>query len=236
MAITDFQISRRQIVIGTAVGVACWALVSAAYLGGAFEAFDQRLLDWRFRLRGERDASGQVALVSIDDATIRAYGGWPLPRDQYALLLTALEEAGARAVGVDFQLPEDINHDPKRNALLAYVSSQNPNVVHAVSFMADEVASRSATPVSPEALEALRRNGTPDAVPNVPTALGVTLPYDDLVEQAGALGHITVIADHDGAVRRQPLLVRYEDRVYPSLGLRMVGIGNGHEGPPRALA
>lgn len=234
MTLTEVQISRRQVVVGAAVGIVCWALVSAAYLGGAFEAFDQRILDWRFRLRGERDASAHVAMVSIDDATIRAYGGWPLPRDQYALLLTALEDAGARAVGVDFQLPEDINHDARRNALLAYVSSQHPNVVHAVAFQGDEAAARNAPSVSTEALEALRRHGAPDLVPNAPTAIGVALPYDDLVEQAGALGHITVITDKDGAVRRQPLLVRFEDRVYPSLGLRMVGIGTGHAGPPRA--
>ena len=232
MALTELQASRRQIVIGAAVGVACWTLVSVAYLGGAFASFDSKLLDWRFRLRGERDASAKVAMVSIDDATIRAYGGWPLPRDQYALLLTALEEAGARAVGVDLQLPEDINHDPRHNALLAFVSGEHRGVVHAVSFVADATTTQGAPPVSAGSLEALRRHGTLNEKVAVPAAVGVALPYDELVREARALGHITVVTDRDGAVRRQPLLVRYEDRVYPSLGLCMVGIGSGHEGPP----
>jgi hypothetical protein len=88
MPLTEFQASRRQVLIGAGAGLACWALVSALHLGGAFEAFDHRLLDWRFRLRGERDASEIVAMVPDDDA--RAYGGWP--SDGTMLLLTALEE------------------------------------------------------------------------------------------------------------------------------------------------
>ena len=232
MPLTEFQASRRQLLIGAAVGLTCWVVISAAYLARAFDAFDHRLLDWKFRLRGERDASQVVAMVPIDDATIRAYGGWPMPRDQYALLLTALEEAGARAVGVDLQLPEDVNHDPGRNALLAYVSGGHRNIVHAVSFVADASQSRGAPAVNPLALTALHRHGTVDETAAVPVAAGVTLPYDELAQDATALGHITVITDRDGAVRRQPLLIRYEDRVYPALGMRMVGVGTGQNGPP----
>ena len=233
MPLTEFQASRRQIVLGVAAGLACWAILGAAYLGGVFDAFDLRLLDWRFRLRGERDASGIVALVPIDDATIRAYGRWPIPRDQYALLLTALVESGAKAVGIDLQLPKDLNHDPRQNALLAYVSGQHPNIVHAVSFMAD-TASAHAEPASGAGLEALLRQGIANAKVEVPVAAGASLPYDELLQDAAALGHITVITDKDGAVRRQPLLIRYGDRVYPSLGMRMVGVGSGKTGPPRA--
>ena len=236
MALTDLQASRRQVLIGVAVGILCWGVVSAATLLGWFESFDHRLLDWRFRLRGERDASGRVAMVPIDDATIRAYGGWPLPRDQYALLLTALEAGGARAIGIDLQLPEDINHDPRQNALLAFVSHESPNLVHAVSFLADEAPASDNSRASDEVLEALRRHGTIATIPAVPVATGAVLPFDELVEEASALGHITVVTDHDGAVRRQPLLVRYGDRVYPSLGLQMAGVGAGHAGPPEVRA
>jgi CHASE2 domain-containing sensor protein/predicted Ser/Thr protein kinase len=232
MALTEFQACRRQVALGVAVCLFAWALLAAAYLAGTFEPFDHRILDWKFRLRGERDASSLVAMVSIDDATIRAYGGWPLPRDQYALLLTALGEAGAKAVGVDLQLPEDINHDPRHNALLAYVSREQPNIVHAVSFLADPAAIDGLPRVRPESLEALCRHGRHGVTVGVPEALGATLPYDELAEQAVAIAHITVVTDRDGAVRRQPLLIRYGDRVYPSLALRMVGIGSGHGGPP----
>jgi len=232
MAMTERQVSRRQALLGIAVGLVCWALVAMALVGGLFETFDERLLDWRYRLRGERDASHQVAIVCVDDATIGAYGGWPLPRDQYALLLSALEEAGARAVGVDLQFPEDVNHDPQSNALLAYVSSR-PQVVHAISFLPADPTAPAGAPLAPKILASLRRQGEPGTVPNAPVAGRVAVPFNELMEQGRALGHITVVLDRDGAVRRAPLLVSYENRIYPSLGLRMVGVGSGHEGPPR---
>src|SRR5262245_17769098 len=161
MPLTEIQTARRQRIIGAAAGLACSVIVGAAYLSGVFASFDLRMLDWRFRLRGERDASGVVAMVPIDDATIRAYGRWPIPRDQYAALLTALVESGAKAVGVDLQLPEDLNHDPKENALLAYVSGEHPNIVHAISFLPDATAAPDAP--AADGLAALRRNGAPDS-------------------------------------------------------------------------
>jgi CHASE2 domain-containing sensor protein/predicted Ser/Thr protein kinase len=219
---------------GFAAGLACWVVLGAAQLAGAFDAFDLRLLDWRFRLRGERPAADAIALVAIDDPTIRAYGGWPLPRDQYALLLQAIADAGARAVGVDLQLPDDANHEPRHNALLAYVAGEHPSVVHAVSFLSDDMAPASHVPTP--SLAALRRHGVVDTNTPVPEATSVSVPYPELMEQAAALGHITVAADRDGAIRRQPFLVRFEDRVYPSLTLRMLGAGGGGSGPPRAEA
>jgi CHASE2 domain-containing sensor protein/tRNA A-37 threonylcarbamoyl transferase component Bud32 len=236
VSLTESQASRRQRALGPLAALACVAVVSAAYLAGAFQAFDLRLLDWRFRIRGERAAEDQIAIVAIDDATIHAFGGWPLPRDQYALLIQALEDAGARAIGVDLQLPEDANHDPHHNALLAYVTSEHANIVHAVSFQAAPAAGGETITTPVAGLDALRRQGLVDASMALPVAATALMPYRELLEQAGALGHITVAADRDGAIRRQPPLVRYEDRVYASMALRMVGVGTGHAGLPSMVS
>src|SRR5882672_9314820 len=119
MALAESRARRRQQLLGMGIAVACWALLSAAYLAGFFQTFDLRLLDWRFRLRGERPAADSIAILAIDDAMIRGYGGsWPLPRDQYALLLAALEEAGARSIGFDVQLPSNKALDRRADALL----------------------------------------------------------------------------------------------------------------------
>ena len=131
-------------------------------------------------------------------------------------------------MGVDLQFPEDKNHDPEHNALLAFVSADLPNVVHAVTFISD------AGPAQPAGLASFRRHGELSRVPGLPVATGVVLPYDELLEQARALAHITVLADRDGTVRRVPLLVVHEDRAYSALGLRLVGVGTGHESPPKA--
>src|SRR2546425_3590078 len=216
MVPSDSRTRRVQQYSSIGIALACWSLLSIAYLVGFFQTFDLRLLDWRFRLRGERPPADSIAILALDDATIRGYGGsWPLPRDQYALLVTAPEEAGGRSIGFDVQFPRNQTLDPKADALFAYVSSTYPNVVHAISFHSDPRDPTGDPAPDRKVQEALRRQSVAGAVP-APQGASVSLPYPDLVLQAKALGHVTVPADRDGAIRRQPLLVRYEDRLDPA--------------------
>ena len=46
-------------------------------------------------------------------------------------------------------------------------------------------------------------------------------PIPDFSSKALALGHINAIADADGTVRSEPLLIYYEGRAYPSFGLQL---------------
>lgn len=55
------------------------------------------------------------------------------------------------------------------------------------------------------------------------------LPYPELLKATQALGHIHLTLEDDGVIRKAPLLMRYKDRVFPSLGLllamRTLGAG-----------
>ncbi len=227
MSLTESKARRIQLTGGAVVALLCWLVVAALYLGGVFQAFDLKLLDWRFRMRGERPASDQIVLVGVDDTTIRAYGAWPLPRETYALLLDALEEGGARAIGIDLKFPEDKKQDPLQNRLLAQVSASHRNVVQSIWFYAEGADTEDSGPPSAEVLDALTRHGViAEAVTNA-TPGTVSLPYDDLVLESSALGHISVAVDRDGAIRRQPLVIRYGDRIYPALSLCLFGLNSG---------
>jgi EAL domain-containing protein (putative c-di-GMP-specific phosphodiesterase class I)/CHASE2 domain-containing sensor protein len=46
-------------------------------------------------------ASGETVLVDIDDASLRALGGWPWPRQQYTQLVNVLTKAGAKRIFID---------------------------------------------------------------------------------------------------------------------------------------
>jgi CHASE2 domain-containing sensor protein/predicted Ser/Thr protein kinase len=237
MSLAESQARRRQQQFSVGIALLCWALLAGAYLAGLFQTFDLKLLDWRFHLRGERQAADSIAIIAIDDATIRGYEGrWPLPRNTYAYLLTALEEAGARVIGFDVQLPENKALDPTADALLATVSSRYDNVVYAVTFDPSVSDSRGSVAVSQEELRALRKQGLVGDDIAAPRAATVSLPYHDLAVEARALGHVVVIPDTDGVSRRQPLLVRYGDRLYPALALRMAGLARGHVSAPEARA
>jgi len=202
-----------------------WLVVTVVHLSGILDGLDLKTLDWRFRLRGERAPSDSIALVCLDDVTIRGYGTWPIPRDAYALLLAALGEGGARAVGIDLQLPDDPRQDPKWNRLLAQVSESHVGTVHSIWFQSERAAG--ASPPRAELAEALAQRGITAGDIEAARATAVSLPFDDLVTGAAAMGHISVAVDPDGSVRRLPLLIRYRDRLYPSLALRLAGMARG---------
>jgi serine/threonine-protein kinase len=49
----------------------------------------------------------------------------------------------------------------------------------------------------------------------------ITETYHDLSKKAGALGHINLIGDKDGIVRKIPLLITFQDRDFVSLALQV---------------
>jgi eukaryotic-like serine/threonine-protein kinase len=53
------------------------------------------------------------------------------------------------------------------------------------------------------------------------TAREIIPPIPDFSKNALALGHINVLTDSDGTVRSEPLLISYENRLYPSYALQL---------------
>ena len=227
MANVESRERRTQLVRGLAISLIAWLAIATLHLAGAFHSFEFRLLDWRFRLRGERVAPDAIALVGVDDATVRGYGAWPIPRDAYALLLNALSQGGARAIGVDLQFPEDANQDPRWNQLLAQVTGARENVVQPVWFQSEGAATVAAGPRATEVESAFARHGVTAGNLDIITAGSVSLPFDDLVLNSPSLGHISVAVDPDGAIRRVPFVIKYGGRAFPALTLCMAGLSRG---------
>ncbi|HUR41313.1 MAG TPA: serine/threonine-protein kinase [Verrucomicrobiae bacterium] len=78
-------------------------------LQGAFEGFERYMYDVGVRSR-ERAPSDKVAVIAIDDESIRAIGRWPWPRNVHAAMVDLLREGGAKAVGntiLYFEAQED---------------------------------------------------------------------------------------------------------------------------------
>lgn len=78
-----------------------WAMAQTPWLRRA----DDALADLQLRWVSPPVPAGQVLVLDIDEASLRALaptlGSWPLPRDAYALVIDYLRETGARAVAID---------------------------------------------------------------------------------------------------------------------------------------
>jgi adenylate cyclase len=213
---------------GVGIAALCWLVLATLQLVGAFEGLDLKLGDVRQQLAPGRRVSDRIAVIEVDDATVREYGRWPLPRSQYALLVTALEEAGARAIGLDLQFRGNDREDPSSDALLAIVASETPHLILALSFLSEPGPDGAAG-----ATEDLTRHGLPAGSAPAPVASSVAVPYPELMASAHVLGHVTAAVDRDGVVRRIPFVIRYGDRLYLSLDLWAVGLADSETGSPR---
>jgi eukaryotic-like serine/threonine-protein kinase len=64
----------------------------------SFQSLERYAYDLGVRAR-ERPPSDKVAVIAIDDQSIRNLGRWPWPRNLHAAMLDLLREGGAKAVG-----------------------------------------------------------------------------------------------------------------------------------------
>jgi CHASE2 domain-containing sensor protein len=213
------------------IALSCGVALSILDVLGGFKGADLKLLDWRFQIRGTRPASDKVVLVAIDDATIGAFDDrWPLPRNAPAALIGALGEAGASAVGLDLLFLGPDPCDPNSDSLLVMATESEPEIVHAFAFPPKDPTDPASAPL-PKGSPLLQK-GIADSTALVAQAGQVATPFPRLLAASRHLGHISVAVDPDGVVRRVPLLLRYEDRIYPSLALSLFSAGMENGKPP----
>lgn len=72
-----------------------------------------RSLDALFKSRGPRPPDPRLAIVGIDEETLRKVGAWPIPRNAYARLIDTLHACGAKVVAFDVSFPT-----PEKNSAI----------------------------------------------------------------------------------------------------------------------
>ncbi|MHB8835174.1 MAG: CHASE2 domain-containing protein [Candidatus Methylomirabilia bacterium] len=164
-----------------------------------FRAFELRTVDLRFRLRGPRPVETPLAVVFIGEDSIAAYGRWPWSWDYHALLIDALQRAGARLVLFDILFAEAPSSSDAQ--MLAAAARKAGNVQFISSF------ARLVPPGAPEDDTLI-------------TGSALTEPLAAVGAAAAGVGHANAIRDADGGTRRIPLVVRRSGALYPAAALR----------------
>ncbi len=73
------------------------------------EVLELKTLDYRFRIKGRQETGKEVAIVIIDEESIKEIGRWPWTRDKMAGLVDLLVSGGVKVIGFDiiFSEPEE---------------------------------------------------------------------------------------------------------------------------------
>jgi eukaryotic-like serine/threonine-protein kinase len=136
-----------------------FALLAFAVLDASFESLERYTYDAGVRAR-ERAPSERIAIVAIDDESIRNLGRWPWPRSRQAELIDRLRDGGARVIA---------------NTAL-YLEAEHSAGAEALSALDAELARSPLTQQIPAEIESFGLM-LQDAAANAPTLAGIAGAY-----------------------------------------------------------
>ena len=173
-----------------ALAAAIFALVLWLSGPGHFVRFNAIVQDIATGLN-QPQASPDIVIIAIDDASIAAIGRWPWRRALHAQLLEQLSPQPPLAIGMDILFSEEDLDYPGDDLMLARAVARSARVV----------------------LPVVRSN--PGA------RNPADLPMDALVNSAAALGHVHVQVDSDGVARSYYARQGPPGKTWPHLALAM---------------
>lgn len=181
-----------------------------------------------------------IVIVDIDDKSLKTEGRWPWSRTKLAALLTQLQQNGAVVVAFDMLFPEEeanmasivlneINKqrlatqpiDPLLKEIAPFFDAdkkfadalKQSDAILAITFIPDDYGQGSiGNPL-------LTLSTTTEKKLSFYLFKGFIGDIPILQQAAKSTGFINVFADSDGIIRRVPLLIRYQNNLYPSLAL-----------------
>ncbi|MDH4062841.1 MAG: CHASE2 domain-containing protein [Acidobacteriota bacterium] len=182
----------------------------------ALERADNQLYDGLLRRAPPGQPAAHTAIVAIDEDSLAAFGQWPWPRTRVAHLVDRLQELGASGIALDVLFAESDRQGEADSALAEALTRSRAVVGYAFVFG----QAPGDAPCRLHPLDLVQRDrGTALPSDRFFAASGAVCSLPGLADAAGASGFINAAPDPDGVLRRVPLLLRYADRVYPSLSL-----------------
>jgi HD-GYP domain-containing protein (c-di-GMP phosphodiesterase class II) len=209
---------RRLVFLWGLIPVLVTAIV-AVYRPTILARVEHTVYDILVRSASPRPRGTGVVIVDVDERSLATVGQWPWGRDQVGDLITRLRGLGAATVALDIVFAES-DRAKADDVLAARLREGHVVLGYAMRFDAgaDE---RDTCVLHPIGLAVLHpREDTGDSPYFQATGVVCSLP--NLAEAAGASGFLNAAPDADGILRRVPLIVGLNGRVYPSLALRAV--------------
>ncbi len=185
---------------------------------------------------------GQVVILDVDEPSLAEYGQWPWPRYRVALLLAKLQQMKPACVALDMVFAEADRTSPKvmqdqlkrdlkvnmgfgglpeglmeYDPILAGILAKGPFVLGYDFLFGNQPGGHREDAPKPLNLAWLKSPGAAEA--DLFRARDVVRNLPILSSAAPGGGYFNTLTDPDGVLRRLPLIMRYKERIYPSLAL-----------------
>jgi len=188
-----------------------------------------------------RKQDSDIIIIDIDEKSLGKFGQFPWNRSVFAKIIENVNEANPKVIGFDVffsekdkQSPEEIikSYNILSSDVINYLNNikshderfkkqlENSNSVLAV--LGSNVSSHSSYDRKSKA-RFLSKGGDPNKYTfNYPYSIG---SLEKLEKSVKGLGSISFLDQTDGIIRSLPLIVRFNKKIYPTMGLEMVRVG-----------
>jgi adenylate cyclase len=225
----------------------CVALLAALVLlriADPYPLMELRLqtFDLYQAIRPRTPAEKPVAIVDIDEKSLRAIGQWPWPRTKLADLVNRLTQLGAEVIAFDIIFPEPDRMSPKlaaetfrgldettREKLSALPSNDEvlADAMRHSRVVLGESALQSATPLGePGPPMGIATMGG-DPKPFLLSYPGLLHSIPILEHAAAGRGLVTIRNERDGIVRRVPLIMNVRGKILPAQAFEILRVATG---------
>jgi adenylate cyclase len=203
------------------------------------ESFDKKLQDYMFKIRGPIKHDDNVLIVDIDEKSLNELGQWPWPRDKVAKILQNLTQAGTGVIGLDIvfaekdqsspakvlkDLGKDYSDAPDFDELLNTTVKNTPTIL-GYQFMLNKMSYLEKDEIDIPAI--IVERGNVEGKKLLTEAQGTVLNHQKLQESGYSSGFFNNIPDSSGVIRSVPMVIRYNDILYPSLALEVLRASSG---------
>lgn len=185
----------------------------------------------------------QIAIVDIDDKSLKEEGHWPWPRKKLATLVDTLRNDGAVVIAFDIFFSEkeeniyetlikQLEKKPFYSKTIQDYLLKTAEVEDGDTILAKSLTNLDTVGAITFLPEATFINQEPRIIPPLQTSEDLSL-YDSsgyitnipIIQNANkGEGFINIFSDSDGIIRHAPIVLEYKKRIYPSLSLLAVSL------------
>jgi adenylate cyclase len=217
---------RARALVAVASGAAVWLAALLPPSADLLARADALLWDVALRTTGGRAPPADLVVVAVDDADVEAWGGWPLDRRRWAVLIDRLDAAGARTIVLDVLL-EGRGEPPAADARLAAAMRRHGEVLLSLGVAPAAESAAASDPLA----RALAYPLVAGEARAPPARRRLVAPVPELRAAAAGLAPSAVDVAAAGGPPALPAAVRVGDALIPTLAVEAV---RRHRGEPRA--
>ncbi|MGJ0298214.1 adenylate/guanylate cyclase domain-containing protein [Aliarcobacter cryaerophilus] len=211
--------------------ISSFLIVFYIFFPSLLDSFDNRIRDSYFIFKGETKTSNNVVIIDIDDSSIREFGQWPWSRDILSKIVDNLANSNIAVIAMDTVFAEEDRTSPSKIATKLKIDKKlenydetfansiaNAPVILGYSFDLEDSNQNKVAPQIPAIF--IEKNKIDKSY--IIEAYGTTLNLPILQENSYSSGFFNIIPDESGVIRNVPLLISYDNSLYPSLALEII--------------